>query len=92
MQRIFINYRGIQNQLVNTNISDNQEENKFKKKLIGVVNYGLLEKDASTFFDSRCLENVFPAVLNRESICVALPFVYVFSSHRLPKPKQKKQQ
>ena len=50
MQRIFINYRGIQNQLVNTNISDNQEEDQFKKKLIGVVNYGLLEKEASTFF------------------------------------------
>ena len=35
---------------MNTNISDNQEEeeDKFKNKLIGVVNYGLLEKDAST--------------------------------------------
>ena len=39
--------------------------------------------------DSRCLETVFPAVLNRESIFVALPFVYLFSSHRLPKPKPK---
>ena len=37
---------------MNTNISDNQEEeeDKFKNKLIGVVNYGLLEKEASTFF------------------------------------------
>ena len=73
---------------MSTKISDNEEEDKFKNKLIGVVNYGLLEKEASTLLDSRCLENVFPAVLNRESIFVALPFVYLFSSHRLPKPKK----
>ena len=34
---------------MDTNMSDNQEKDKLDKKLIGVVNYGLLEKEASTF-------------------------------------------
>ena len=63
------------------NISDNQEEDKLKKMLIGVVNYGFLEKEALTIFwtriqDSRCLEKSFPAI-------------YLCSSHRLPKQKPK---
>ena len=60
---IFINYRGIQNQCVNTNISDNQEPDKFKKKLIGVVKYGLLEKDASTFIGLKMPRNRFSSSL-----------------------------
>ena len=43
-----VNYRDIHNQLMNTKISDNPEEDKLIKKLIGVVNYGLLEKGGST--------------------------------------------
>ena len=35
---IFIGYSGIQNQLMNTHIFDNQEEDTFKNKLTGVVN------------------------------------------------------
>ena len=43
-----VNYRDIHNQLMNTKFSDNPEEDKLIKKLIGVVNYGLLEKGGST--------------------------------------------
>ena len=43
-----VNYKDIYNQLMNTKISDNPEEDKMIKKLIGNVNYGLLEKGGST--------------------------------------------
>jgi hypothetical protein len=60
-----VNYKDIHNQLMNTKISDDIEEDKMIKKLIGVVNYGLLEKGGSTSYKSFPFKHLEEALENQ---------------------------
>ena len=61
-----VDYKGIVDELWNTTIDENDaDEDKYIKKLIGNVNYGLLEKGGSTSYKSIVYKNLREAVSNQ---------------------------
>ena len=63
-----VDYKGIVDELWDTNIDENDtDEDKYIKKLIGNVNYGLLEKGGSTSYKSIVYNNLKEAVNNQTS-------------------------
>lgn len=60
-----VNYRDIHNQLMNTKISEDREEDKLIKQLVGVVNYGLFEKGGSTSYTSFPYKHLQEALENQ---------------------------
>ena len=57
-----VDYKNIVNELWNTNISEDNEEDKCIKKLIAHVNYGLLEKGGATDQKSTVFKNLKEAL------------------------------
>ena len=61
-----VDYKGIVDELWNTTIDENDtDEDKYIKKLIGNVDYGLLEKGGSTSYKSIVYKNLREAVSNQ---------------------------
>ena len=61
-----VDYKGIVDELWDTTIDENDaDEGKYIKKLIGNVNYGLLEKGGSTSYKSIIYKNLREAVSNQ---------------------------
>ena len=61
-----VDNKGIVDELWNTTIDENDtDEDKYIKKLIGNVNYGLLEKGGSTSYKSIICNNLREAVSNQ---------------------------